>query len=155
MSVTSGETSRGPVPTAPTSSRPRRSPTREHKHVTIALPADQMFQRLMIGRIARQKELLISVMSGKEHRGFIIGWDSEWLQLTTTEEQRLVVIQIINITSVEETNHALWNINIDDEARTKIERFTQVIYEKACDAQKAIYKDRKLPSEMKQPSVEA
>ena len=114
-----------------------------------------MFQRLMIGRIARQKELLVTMVSGKEHRGFIIGWDSEWLQLTTTEEQRLAVVQIINISSVEETDFALWNIKIDDEARAKIERFTQVIYEKACDAQKTIYKDRKLPKESLQPISDA
>lgn len=139
MSVT-GELNK-PVPSPV---RPRRPALeRGHTHVSIALPEDQMFQRLMIGRIARQKELLIETASGREHKGFIIGWDSEWLQLTTSAEQRLVAIQIMNITSVEETTFALWNIEIDDEARNKIERFTQVIYEKACEAQRRIHKERK------------
>jgi hypothetical protein len=124
----------------------RRSTQRDHKHVSIALPGDYMFQRLMIGRIARQKELLITATSGKEFIGFIIGWDSEWLQLTTTAEQKLVVIQIMNIMSVEETGNALWNIELDTEKREKIERFTQVIYEKARDAQTEIYRDRNAKS---------
>ncbi len=135
---------------APVPHPPKRPMDRRHNHVSIALPDDQMFTRLMIGRIARQKELRVSTISGKETVGFVIGLDHEWLQMTTTAGQILTVVQLLNVVSIEETGTALWNLEVETheglggkEGKEQIERYTQVIYEKARDAQSVIYRDRK------------
>lgn len=147
MSVDSAQNnSSTPTPKPP----PKRPTQRTHNNVDIALPEDQMWSRLMIGRIARQKELRVHTISGKEVVGFVIGLDHEWLQMTTTAGQVLTAVQLLNVVAVEETGVALWNIDVDGyeglggpEGKENIERFTQVIYEKARDAQNDIYKDRK------------
>jgi len=92
---------------------------------------DQMFHRTMIGRIARQKELIVTDSSGTSHQGFITGLDQEWLQLTTTLDQRLVLKNLMNVTSVEETGNTLRSVDVTPEAREAIERYSKTIHMKA------------------------
>lgn len=129
---------------------PKRASVNNKNNLSIALPEDQMFTRVLIGRIARQKELKVTTISGKEIIGFIIGLDHEWLQLTTTVGQTQVVVQLLNVAAIEETGIALWNIDVDgydglggQEGKERIERFAQTVYERARDAQKMIYHDRR------------
>ena len=131
--------------------RPPRRPSVDRKNnVSIALPDDQMWTRVMVGRIARQKELKVTTISGKEVVGFVIGLDHEWLQMTTTAGQVQTVIQLLNVVAIEETGIALWNLDVDkyeglggQEGKERIERFAQTVYERARDMQKIIYHDRR------------
>jgi hypothetical protein len=147
-----GKMSAENVSTAPVPHPPKRA-TVNKNNFSIALPEDQMFTRVLIGRIARQKELKVTTISGKEVVGFIIGLDHEWLQLTTTVGQMQVIVQLLNVASIEETGLALWNMDVDNyeglggqEGKERIERFAQTVYERARDAQKMIYHDRRRES---------
>lgn len=105
----------------------------------FALPDDQMFTNTIIQRVARQKEILVTSVSGKSHIGFITGIDREWIQLTTTQTQRLVLLNLLNIETIEETGFSLHTVVLDlsvkeqEEAKARIKTYAQTVYVKARD----------------------
>lgn len=109
------------------------------KKSNFALPDDLMFTNTIIQRVAKQKEIVVTSVSGKTHVGFITGIDREWIQLTTTQTQRLVLLNLLNIETIEETGFSLRTVKLDlnekeqEEAKAKIKTYAQTVYVKARD----------------------
>jgi hypothetical protein len=79
----------------------------------FALPGDKSFIRVLVVRIMKQKELVFGSMDGDKSRGFVTGLDENWLTLTTTQDQRMKVLNINNLCSMEETGFSLQNVPIE------------------------------------------
>lgn len=104
---------------------------RSRRRVSIALENDVVFHRTMVGRIANKKEIRVRDTGGSEEIGFVTGWDEEWLQLTTTVGQCLVLVNILNITTISETSKNLKNVDVSPQARVKIDRYMETVHVKA------------------------
>lgn len=103
----------------------------------FALADDHMFLNTLIHRIAKEKEVRFFTIDGTISEGFITGLDEEWIQITTTQNQTLVLINIMNITKIEETGESIKSIIIDKDpekneiAKEAIRNYCLTIYVKA------------------------
>lgn len=111
---------------------------------TFALRDDRMFLNTLVHRIAKEKEVRIVSIGGVERVGFITGLDEEWLQITTTEQQNLALINIVNIIVLEETGNSLRTMKfsddeeIDAKIKQAIKTYCMTIYVKA----RVIFKEK-------------
>lgn len=111
---------------------------------TFALQDDRMFLNTLVIRIAKEKEVRLTTIDGSQRIGFIAGLDNEWIQLTTTEKQQLVLINIVNISIIEETGESIRSLKLDEnptlnsELQNKIKGYCQTIFVKARD----IYREK-------------
>ncbi len=103
----------------------------ERRKTEFALPSSNMFLNTIIQRVAKEKEVIVYTIGGLDRIGFITGLDQEWLQLTTTDEQKLVLIQLLNIDFIEETGNTIRTIKADKEQVAEIKKYAQTIFVKA------------------------
>ncbi len=105
--------------------------TVSERKASFALPNAQMFINTIIQRVSKEKEVTIVTVSGNEHTGFITGIDEEWCQITSSEEQQLVLLNLLNIESVEETGKSLSTIELGEEAKERIKIYSSTVFVKA------------------------
>lgn len=111
----------------------------------FALPGDEMFRNTIVGFAAREKEIKVAMVSGMESIGFVTGLDAEFLQLVTTKDQGLLLVNIANIEDVAETGRTISSIEsikgLDDDQVVKaldgIKRHYQTMWIKAKDVMRA------------------
>jgi hypothetical protein len=103
------------------------------KITDFALPDDEMFVETLILRIFKQKEIRFDLISGNSVTGFVTALDKESIQIITTQDQRLGVVNIMNLEYWEETGWSLKNVPIhfadevvDEALRQKISPQTLV-----------------------------
>lgn len=89
---------------------------------TIALEADEGFQKFLARKIALEVELKFSV-GRSTYLGFVTGLDEDWVQITTSDEQRAVLLNISSIDSIEDTGVKLNTASI--EVATKIRGYAR------------------------------
>ncbi len=97
----------------------------------FALPDDTMFINTIILRVAKEKEVTFVTVSGLEHTGFITGIDDEWIQITTTKDRRLVLLNILNVESIEETGKTIRSVDLSREDKERIKKYALTVYVKA------------------------
>jgi hypothetical protein len=98
---------------------------------TFALGDDRMFLNTLVHRIAKEKEVKLTMIDNVTRIGFITGLDEEWIQITTTEGQHLVLLNIVNISVIEETGQNLREMEISDEEKEAIQSYCLTIFVKA------------------------
>lgn len=119
-------------------------PTVKNKVDEFALPGDKMFTNTVIIRVAKEKEVFFDTLSGKTHVGFVTGLDHEWIAITTTFEQRLVLINIVNIEAWGETGRSLEKTKLSDDPqedetiKMQIRTYSYTVYNKA----RTIFKEK-------------
>lgn len=97
----------------------------------FALPGSRMFIKAIIQRVAKNKEITAVTVGGVEHTGFITGMDAEWIQITTTVGQQLVLLNLLTLESIEETGKSLSNVDISENQKEKIKVYSATVYVKA------------------------
>lgn len=90
-----------------------------------------MWQRAMARRASRQIELVFFMIDGSENRGFISGLDKEWVQLTLTETQKAVWLNLVAISRIIETGRGLRELEVSEDAKERIRSFTRTFRNKS------------------------
>lgn len=79
--------------------------------VRLGLGGDQVWQRFLASRIAREREFCVYLLDGSFEVGFVTGFDDVCLQLSTNDEQpRAVVIRSAAISRVIETGRRVGDL---------------------------------------------
>ena len=96
----------------------------------LALKSDSMFQRSLMRTISREQEVKVFT-AGSVYRGFVIGLDEEWLQLTVRQETdwRPVLIQLRLIEAIEQTGSTIHSLVA--EARKTVSQLSKGIKEQS------------------------
>lgn len=97
--------------------------------IDVGLPGDQIMQRWLARRIFRETEFCVQDTNGKDVVGFITGFDSRCLQISTSpgsssEEPRSVLI-FWPVCRIEETGRRIEDI--DPENRSRIRGYSYAL----------------------------
>lgn len=97
--------------------------------IDIGLKNDQIFQRYLVRRIFREVEFTIKEVDGTETTGFITGFDSKCLQMSTTPrhdaDEPTSVLIFWPIRKIVETGRKL--DSLEHEHRSKIRSYSHAL----------------------------
>ena len=97
--------------------------------IDVSLPEDEIMQRYLVRRIFREIEFRVKESDGTEIVGYITGFDSRCLQMSTTpahaaDEPRSVLI-FWPVSRIEETGRRLEDL--EHEHRSKIRSYSHAL----------------------------
>lgn len=101
--------------------------------VRVGLDGDQVWQKFLASRIAREREFSIYQIDGTVDTGFVTGFDEVCVQLSTSEKNpRAVIIRAAAIAKVVETGNRV--SDLPHEPREKIRGFSYALRQHAMRA---------------------
>ena len=101
--------------------------------VRVGLDGDQVWQKFLASRIAREREFSVYQIDGAVDTGFVTGFDEVCVQLSTSEPSpRAIVIRAAAIAKVVETGNRV--SDLPHESREKIRGFSYALRQHAVRA---------------------
>jgi len=101
--------------------------------VRVGLDGDQVWQKFLASRIAREREFSIYQTDGAIDTGFVTGFDEVCVQLSTSESNpRALIIRVSAIAKITETGNRV--SDLPHESREKIRGFSYALRQHAMRA---------------------
>lgn len=85
----------------------------------IALSGNELLQKFIARRVAKELEVSVTYSTGGEVTGFITGLDEDWLQVTSTRRLSSVLINLSTVGTIQSTGRHLRDLPPRDREKVK------------------------------------